>query len=430
MKINPINKIAIVNELTNVETQAVSLVNYGANEQGFKIVKTLDEYTLNSKRLFDNKGDFLMAVNPKRIEFDVNVFPTVEKVEEYLKSNNYEGATIVEKSGMFVAHDASEELDLETGEPIIIEDGVTAFLIEDEDLQDEQEVTKSEDAPDEVVTEDATETVADAETAVVNETVVNELVEQPSQEETVQEDVADEASDSDVEETVAGADADVETIAEPTAETEVEKSATQEIKKFDYWASYSDTDGDFIKSVRSGLDKGLPPSFEYVSELFTKTQVQAIVKGDRGLYDKNCVDYLKYMTAMLQVFTDVTAMPEATTAVVVEMQKAEDVQDEAQTEAQVDKYDEVFKRLAELETKVGIVQAEKAEVEAQLEKSKEELTEALNKSKEIEKQLDVQETVEETIQKRKVIGRVAGVPTRSPKMPIFAMGEHGTLRPL
>lgn len=422
MKINPFKKVAIVNELTDVEARAVSLVNYGANEQGFKIVKTLDEYNLNSKRLFDNKGDFLMAVNPKRIEFDVNVFPTVEKVEEYLKGYNYEDVSIVEKSGMFVAHSSDQEIDLQTGEPIIMEDGVTAFLIETEDDAEDQEVTKSS-TNDEVIGETTSEVTEETVIEEDGNEAVNDIHE-PETEAIVEEaeEVTEEGRDvTETQETV-----EVAEVQELVEKATVQKSETQEIKKFDYWASYKEKDGDFLKSVRSGLDKGLPPSFEYVSELFTKSQVQAITKGDRGLYDKNCGDYLKYMTAMLQVFTDVVAMPETTTSVVVEMQKSED----SQVDTQIDKYDEVFKRLAELEAKVGLVQAEKAEVEAELEKSKEELAEAVNKSKEIEKQLDTQETVEETIQKRKVIGRVAGVPTRSPKMPIFAMGEHGTLRPL
>jgi DNA anti-recombination protein RmuC len=127
------------------------------------------------------------------------------------------------------------------------------------------------------------------------------------------------------------------------------------------------------------------------------------------------------MTAMLQVFTDVVAMPEESTSVVVEMQKA--------NEDQVDKYDEVFKRLSDLEAKVGLVQDEKAKVEAELQKSKEELAKVIDKNTEMEKQLDTQETIEETIQKRKVIGRVASAPVPSPKIPIFAMGENGrTLR--
>jgi hypothetical protein len=417
MKINPINKIAIVNELTNVETQAVSLVNYGANEQGFKIVKNLDEYNLNSKSIFDNKGDFLMAVNPKRIEFDVNVFPTVEKVEEYLKGFNYENVSIVEKSGMFVAHSSDTELDLATGEPIIMEDGVTAFLIETEDDLENDAVEKS------TSDEGALESTDSVGEEVIDETpeVIEVIVEDASELSITEAEVAEVGKE--VDKTI---DKDVEKVAD-----DPEVSLTQEIKKFDYWASHEDKEGDFLKSVRSGLDKGLPPSFEYVSELFTKSQIQAIVKGDRALYDKNSGDYLKYMTAMLQVFTDVVTMPEPSTSAVLEMEKSEDSLDAPVVEEnQVDKYDEVFKRLAELETKVGLVQAEKSELEAELEKSKDELAQVLNKSKEIEKQLDNQEIIEETIQKRKVVGRVAGLPTRSPKMPIFAMGEHGKLRPL
>lgn len=425
MKINPVNKIAIVNELTNVETQAVSLVNYGANEQGFKIVKTLDGYNLNSKRLFDSKGDFLMAVSPERIEFDVNVFPTVEKVEEYLKSHNYDQVTIVEKTGVFVAFDSGSEIDLETGEPLIMEDGVTAFVVETEDSSSEEIVDKSVDQIEEPIEEpqaDCVETEAlpedhqGVETADVTDTVVAEEVKEVKE----------------IEATTTSSDEVVEEPITEVAKTdELKEVETEHIKKFDYWASYDKTDGDFLKSVRAGVDKGLPPSFEYVSELFTKTQIQAIVKGQKDLYDKNCRDYLKYMTAMLQVYTDVVDMaePEVVQPATVEMTYSDKSTDKLTSEA-MDKYDEVFKKLAELEIKISEVQAEKKTVEVELEKSKQQLDEMLEKSKEIEKQLDDQEVVETTIQKRKVVGVVAHAPVKSPKLTIFAMGEHGTLRPV
>lgn len=396
MNIVPVKKLKVVNELVDGVTEAVSLVNFGANEQGFKIVKVNDGYNLSSTESYSSIGEFLMSVKPNHITFDVNVFPDVSTVEKYLMDNNYTDFKIIEKSGTYVAYTDGTDLDFSVGEPVIIEDGITAYLHEqDEPLQ---EVEK------EVATSEESETCQETEP-------------QQEKDEASQDDIPNDEKEPETEEVAV----------DDTPPSVSVNEETVEVKKFDYWTSHNADLVSFKEGLRAGHDKGLPPSFEYVSELFTKAQIKAIIDGDRELYNKNSDDYLKYMTAMVSVYTDIVDMPSTSLPTEDGMVDTLDTVDK-QLEASNGVNETILARLDDLEKSFQTVWKEREALLTELEETKASLKEVQDKASSLESELTEQETSETTIQKRRVSG-VREMNERDPlalrQIPVFRMGENG-----
>lgn len=215
-----------VDYLKNGQPRFVSIVDHGANQTPFAVLKSIkgektmpkSTTTKTKKRLrLVRKGEKLAGV--RKLTFAKEYFATDELVSKYLEDNNWDGYSIVENATHFeAANEDVTDKEFKSLRRVKVVNGVEAFVgeatskaAENADIEDEgaEEAAKAE--------EEAEEEAVEAETEIA---------------------AAEEAG------------------------TEVK--SVERVCKFDYWGAYMSGENSLEGVMKDGMKDGVPPGFDEI----------------------------------------------------------------------------------------------------------------------------------------------------------------------
>lgn len=398
--------------MTDAEPQFVSLVSNGANQTPFNVVKS-DEVVVTGTRVTsddhesseDSMGDKAKqatkyvvvksakedAVDLQRLAFSAEMFDSEKAVRAYLSENGYEGGevTAVEGGGFEVL--ARDEDDFAKVSPIEGKDGVTRYVGE---LTEEEEEGKE--------TAEKSEAVDGKEGGKTPDPKSDE-------EQTQKTDKVDTKSPD--EKTPDGNDTDpgegAETVVK-AADTFLHAQNPEVAKRYDDWmAMYSS--GKDMKSVMANGADGLPPAFQEMGGAMVTAMRNALLDGETDSVGKIATEFGALVVKLAEVLDFATVPRELVEKAVDGEQKDKSQKSDDDQEHNEKVVDLVAKRVLEL---LG----EQVDLQ-QVSKSVSEHSDKLGSTEEVVKTLgdtvkELQESVQKQAQTLEDLKRVGG-PSRS-----------------
>jgi len=249
--------------LEDLEPNYVSLVDHGANQTPFRIIKSYLPGSINfiKKSELDSLGLDIMTTEVQRYVFSKESW-TQETVQEYLTTKDFEGFHILEADVDYTVVNKAESLFKELHE-INQEEGLTAYVgepVAEEKTEVASDLTKENDTPNE-----GEPSKDDAKAS-----------EKP-------EDDTAGSTESEPEEPKATDEEDEEKEAEDAVEKSVDKL---DIKKFDFMAAYMAEPKDFNDFVKAGAD-GMGIGYGDMLEGFILAYSSALKSNSVAAMDKN-----------------------------------------------------------------------------------------------------------------------------------------------
>jgi uncharacterized protein YaaQ len=258
-----------VDYMENADPRFVSIVNHGANQTPFAVIKHAKGATHMPKKLqkssIKRKVKLIKSVpkvtGVRKIVFDKAIFKTEESVRKYLEQNNWEDdytITAAEKS-FEVSGEGVADSDFSNIKEVPMTKGVTGFIGE----------VKEEKG------EDDNSTAAEGESNDDTGAATGE-----------NEDNKDDAK--------ADEGAAKETVTE-NAEANPEQKSDEKVTKYDYWNAYFSDEQSLTGILKDGMEDDLPPGFEAVMGAISKAA--ANVLGDESKTDDEKKSYMENIGA-------------------------------------------------------------------------------------------------------------------------------------
>jgi hypothetical protein len=224
-----------VDYLKNAQPKFVSLVDHGANQTPFAIIKSNTgevKMTKKKKLRLVRKGAKLAGV--RKLTFAKKTYKDEDSVIKYLETNNWQDYSIEEKDGHFeVSGDGVTDATFKSVRKVEVEEGIMGYV---------GEVTKqaAEDSEIELMDENADAAITDED----------------------------------------------ETEAEtPTEDATELKGEVANVCKFDSWGVYLSEDESVAGVMKDGMNDGVPPGFnEIMMSVFTA--VSNVFTSDKSLKEK------------------------------------------------------------------------------------------------------------------------------------------------